>query len=421
MHGVLFIAGDLIPNSTLGPPHSRKTLSGEFQNQVQHGPLTPAFPYRLHTWKLEKPSARDTEERLAVATLAADVAIWDLDVRSGSLQWCYRCTEIFGTPFETGRWQQLVLERIHPEDRLRVQHAIEEALDPRGTGVFAVEFRIRRRPDGETRWIASNGRAFFEELEGERTTIRFLGTLLDRTKQKLAHDALVESEKLAVTGRLAVSMAHEIKNPLDSIANILYVLRSEVSAEKRDEHIGAAEAEVAHLNEISSNTLNFYRDPPDGMIVDVAELINSVLKLFRSRISPQQVRVQTEISAGIAVHAPRGEMRQVLVNLIGNALDAMPKGGRLIVRGRELTDKTGNRCVRLTVADTGEGMSSAVLSRIFEAFYTTKKATGTGIGLWLTREIIRKWSCRIYVRSRVSRGTVFILSLAGSSIRQPID
>ena len=126
------------------------------------------------------------------------------------------------------------------------------------------------------------------------------------------------------------------------------------------------------------------------MTFDVAAVCESVLVLFRARISIQQVRVQKELPAGIEVQAPQGELRQVLVNLIGNALDAMPNGGRLMVRARELVGKAGETCVRLTVADTGVGMTPEVRSRVFEAFYTTKKTTGTGIGLWLSQEIVKK-------------------------------
>jgi signal transduction histidine kinase len=316
---------------------------------------------------LEQPSARENEERLAVARIVADIGIWDVDVRSDSLQCCNRCAKIFGAPFEAGLWREVVLERIHAKDRHLVRLAIEVALNPQGAGVFDCEYRIVR-PDGEIRWLASNGKVFFEHVEGKRTAIRFLGTLIDRTNEKRAQEALVEAEKLAVTGRLAASLVHEIKNPLEAVRNLLYLSRYETSAEKRDDYLTLAEAELMRLNDIASNTLRFYSDPIGVSTVDVAELIDSVLLLFHGRISLQQVLVQRELTADIRVEAPQGELRQVLVNLIGNALDAMPKGGRLTVRTRVLTGKGGEKCVRLTVADTGVGISSEVRSRIFEAF-----------------------------------------------------
>ena len=127
------------------------------------------------------------------------------------------------------------------------------------------------------------------------------------------------------------------------------------------------------------------------------------------------MQVQKELDPGVAVLAPRGELRQVLVNLVGNALDAMPKGGRLVLRARDLTGRTGEKCVRISVADTGIGMAPEVVSRVFEAFYTTKGVTGTGIGLWLSQEIIKKCGSRIHVKSSQGRGTVFSMYLASGS------
>jgi signal transduction histidine kinase len=124
--------------------------------------------------------------------------------------------------------------------------------------------------------------------------------------------------------------------------------------------------------------------------------------------------VETRFSAGILVSASQGELRQVIANLIGNALDAMPNGGRLVVRTREFVNhNTGKLCVRLTIADTGFGMNREVVSRIFEAFYTTKGAAGNGLGLWLSLEIMKKCGSAMRVRSATNRGTVFQLSLTG--------
>ena len=118
--------------------------------------------------------------------------------------------------------------------------------------------------------------------------------------------------------------------------------------------------------------------------------------------------------AASSVSAPQSELRQVIANLVGNALDAMPDGGRLILRTRQFVNHhTGKLCVRLTVADTGIGMNSEVVSRIFEAFYTTKGGAGNGLGLWLSLEIMKKCGSSMRVRSAVGRGTVFHLSLEG--------
>jgi signal transduction histidine kinase len=305
-----------------------------------------------------------------------------------------------------------VFKRIHAEDRNRVRLSLDAALDPSGSGDFDSEYRIVQS-NAEIRWLACNGKAFFEDVKGKRTAIRFLGTLLDRTQQKHEREALVEAEKLAVTGRLAVSIAHEIMNPLDSVNNLLYIVRDEPSAERRVEYLALAETELGRLHDIASNTLRFYRNPVSVATVDLSAVIESVLTLFRGRFFHQQVCVQTEVPARVEVQAPEAELRQVLINLIGNAADAMPKGGRMIVRARELTGKAGHKCIRLTVADTGVGMAPEVRAHIFEAFYTTKKTTGTGIGLWLSQEIVKKCGSKIHVKSTLGRGTVLSLYLPG--------
>ena len=247
--------------------------------------------------------------------------------------------------------------------------------------------------------------------------VRFIEPLLDKVEFRRAQEAVLQSEKLAIAGRLAASIAHEIQNPLESLTNLLYLLRNEKSLEQRAAYHAMAETEIGHLSEIAVNTLKFYRDPVGIVAVDIRSLIDSTLLVFHRRISGLQVHVQKEVGPRVAVLAPQGELRQVLVNLISNALDAMPKGGRMVLRARDLTGRTGERCVRLSVADTGVGMAPEVVARVFDAFYTTKGVSGTGIGLWLSQEIIKKCGSRIHVKSSQGRGTVFSMYLSASSVQ----
>jgi signal transduction histidine kinase len=146
----------------------------------------------------------------------------------------------------------------------------------------------------------------------------------------------------------------------------------------------------------------------------LSELAAMTLNLFRGRIAASEVMVENSLPRGILVSAAQGELRQVIANLVANALDAMPHGGRLILRTRQFVNhRNGKPCVRLTVADTGVGMTSEVRKRVFEAFYTTKGAAGNGLGLWLSLEIMKKCGSSMKVRSFVGRGTVFHISLDG--------
>jgi signal transduction histidine kinase len=230
----------------------------------------------------------------------------------------------------------------------------------------------------------------------------------------LAQAALLQSEKLAVTGRLAASIAHEINNPLEAVTNLLYLMRGNLSAEQRKQFLAEAEQELARVTEITKQTLRFYREPSQPTATDVSAVLDSVLRLHGSRLRAAGVKVHSEILSGTAtVLSTPGELRQILANIIGNATDAMRQGGCLTIRisNQKQWQRTGC-CVRLTIADNGTGIPPDILPTIFEPFVTTKGETGTGLGLWVTSEIVKKNGWKIRVRSSrnpARRGTVFSL------------
>ncbi len=228
-----------------------------------------------------------------------------------------------------------------------------------------------------------------------------------------AQEALRRSEKLAVTGRLAASIAHEINNPLEAVTNLLYLMRSNPSPEELQGYVNTAEQELARVTEITKQTLRFYREPSQPTETDMVSVLDSVLALYHSRLAAARVAVQVEVRAEPAtVLSSPGELRQVIANIVGNAIDAMRHGGRLKARISMEPDPRGGpgRRVRLTIADNGAGISPEVLPRIFEPFVTTKGETGTGLGLWVTAEILKKngWGIRVKSSCRESRsGTTF--------------
>lgn len=218
-----------------------------------------------------------------------------------------------------------------------------------------------------------------------------------------AQEALRKSEKLAVAGRLAASIAHEINNPLESVTNLLFLMRNADPASRAD-YLAQAEQELTRVTEITKHTLHFYREPARPGPVDVAAVLESVLTLYHPKIASAGVQVQREFEAAEPVLGASGELRQVFSNLIINAVDAMRRGGCLTVRIRNRRDPANQaiRGVRISIADTGMGIPKGMLHRIFEPFVTTKGETGTGLGLWVTAEIIHKLSGRIRVRSRIA-------------------
>ena len=244
-----------------------------------------------------------------------------------------------------------------------------------------------------------------------RTTpsqVRWAGLIVqDISERKRSEDTLRKTEKLAATGRLAASIAHEVNNPLEAITNLLYLLRNFCDL---DEHalryVTMAEREGKRIAEIAQQTLRFYRQSTQPHRASMAELLDSVLDLYQTRCSTLNIAIDRQYDPEMDLYCFAGEVRQVFANLVGNAIDACAAGGRLVVRARasrswEFPGVTG---VRFTVADTGDGMDKAVRDRVFEAFFTTKEDTGTGLGLWVSHEIILKHRGVVHVRSRAGAG-----------------
>lgn len=236
--------------------------------------------------------------------------------------------------------------------------------------------------------------------------VRWVGAVVvDATQRKLSEDLLRKTEKLAATGRLAASIAHEINNPLEAVTNLLYLLHQQPCLDAEAlQYAEMAQQEVARVSHITQQTLRFYRQSSQPVYLNLCELLDSVLTLYNGRLSANNVEVIRRYRDNAELFAFSGEMRQLFANLIGNAADAMPKGGRLAlsVRRSRAWKQPEVAGLRVVVADTGHGMTENVRKHIFEAFFTTKEATGTGLGLWVSSEIIEKHRGTVRVRSRSS-------------------
>jgi signal transduction histidine kinase len=235
-------------------------------------------------------------------------------------------------------------------------------------------------------------------------------------QQQIAEKALRDSEKLAIAGRMAASIAHEINNPLAAITNLLYLSSTASDPAVIKRYLAMAQQEMARVTAITSHTLQFYRHSAKPAPVKISEVLDSVLVLFHSRLSHAGIEVKKDYKKVAPVLGLSGELRQLLANLIGNALDAMRSGGKLTVRAHNAREfSSGARAgVRVIIADTGAGINPEMKSRIFDAFFTTKGQTGTGLGLWISADIIRKHSGTVRVKSCVTAGksgTVFSIFL----------
>ena len=238
----------------------------------------------------------------------------------------------------------------------------------------------------------------------------------DVSERRRAQAALLQTEKLAAVGRLSASIAHEINNPLESVTNLLYLARRSNSQDEIQDHLDTAERELRRVSVISSQTLRFHKQASKPAQATCEDLFGSALDIYLGRLVNSHIQLEKRKRAVRSVECFDGEIRQVLNNLMGNAIDAMhPGGGRLLLRSRDGHNwRTGHAGLVLTVADTGQGMAPATLKKIFEAFYTTKGIGGTGLGLWVSQEIVARHHGKLLVRSSQSQshhGTVFTLFL----------
>jgi signal transduction histidine kinase len=251
------------------------------------------------------------------------------------------------------------------------------------------------------------------EPDGDITGIIVLG--IDVTESKLAEKALLQSEKLAAVGRLASTIAHEINNPMESVTNLLYLARNESSLPTIQQYLELAELELRRMSAITVQTLAFNKQLTCPTSVTCVDLLTAVLAIYESRLTNSGIAIERRKRANRSVLCMDGEIRQVLNNLVANAIDAMPHGGRLILRTHDATRwATGAQGLTLTIADTGTGISPENRQRVFEPFFTTKGLGGTGLGLWLSGDIVRRHHGYLNVRSSTSHGrsgTVFTLFL----------
>jgi PAS domain S-box-containing protein len=255
-------------------------------------------------------------------------------------------------------------------------------------------------------------------MEAPGTLVGFSAIVRDITNRKKSEKALLQNEKLAAVGRLASSVAHEINNPLEAVTNLLYLCRRSTDIEQIHTMLDTAEEELRRVSNIASQTLRFHRQSSKPQTITCSDLFSTVLSMYQGRLRNSGIVVEKRKRAGQPLVGYEGDLRQVLNNLIGNAIDAMPSGGRLLVRSRNAVDwQSGQAGIALTVADTGFGIASEQMAKIFEAFFTTKGIGGTGLGLWISREIINRHRGHLRIRSSQrsgSKGTVATIFLPSS-------
>ncbi len=245
--------------------------------------------------------------------------------------------------------------------------------------------------------------------------MRWFGTNTDISAQKQAEQALLRSEKLASVGRMAATIAHEINNPLAAVTNLLFVAKSLDDLGSIRQYLEMADAELKRIAHITRQSLGFYRESNGPAHTSVNEMLESAVDLLKRKIQAKQAVIEKRWDEAVEITAVAGELRQVFSNLLANSLDAIGEKGIIKLRVSTGTAiSNSHRCVRVTIADSGDGISAEAQQHIFEPFFTTKGTVGTGLGLWVSKQIIEKHGGTIRMRSSTNgtrRGTVFSVIL----------
>ena len=362
---------------------------------------------------------RESEERLRLALSAANgVGVWDWDVERDLLRSNPSLAAVYGVDLDRaseGAPLAEYIRNIHPEDGPRIEQAIAKVLA--NGGDYAEEHRLVQA-DGSVRWVAARGRC---TLSAQGVPLRFSGVTTDVSDRKRIEEALRTTEKVAAVGRLASSIAHEINNPLETVTNLLYLMAGTADEQELRSYLTQAQHELARVAQITSHTLRFHQQSTKPEHVQVSELLDCVLALYQGRFANAGVSIERRFRKEDPILCRGDDLRQVFSNLIANGYDAMRTSVRrqLLVRTRLATDwRTGRSGVRMTIADTGEGISKATRLKMFDPFFSTKGIHGTGLGLWVSLGIVEKHLGSLTVRSsqdETRSGSVFCMFIPNLS------
>ena len=361
----------------------------------------------------EHRKAEEARQRLGAIVESSDDAIISKDLTGIVTSWNAAAERMFGYTAEEmiGRSITTIIPRelYEDENRIlatiargdRIQHFETERLRKNGTRVD-VSLTVSPVRDGAGKII------------GAAKIAR------DITAAKKVERDMRTAERLASVGRLAATVAHEINNPLEAITNLVYLAKRADSQSSANRYLSAAEEELDRIFHISKQTLGFYREVKGSVPVRLSAIVTSLLSVFSSRARNKNIQMYPEFIDDIEIPAVPGEIRQVIANLLSNSIDAVPNGGRIRIRVSAASEWSGERSpgVRLTVADNGEGISRELRAQLFEPFVTSNKDVGTGLGLWISKNIVEAHGGRIRIKSSTKAGaswTVFSVFLPAAA------
>jgi two-component system cell cycle sensor histidine kinase/response regulator CckA len=375
---------------------------------------------------------RDSEERLALAVQATQLGTFDYFPQTGRLIWSDLAKRHFGLPADAEVSYDIFLSGIHPHDRLRVDKTIQSLLTPGSDGRFAAEYRTIGIDDDVERWISSWGRVYFND---DGNAVRFVGVKLDVTSRKKLEDQFRQAQKLESVGRLAGGVAHDFNNLLTVINGHSEMMLEQMHAQ---DPMRTSVSEIhkagGRAAELTRQLLAFSRKQPiDPKPVNLNQLVTDSRNML-SRLIGEDIELVTNLDPDPGmVLADGGQLHQVLMNLVVNARDAMPKGGRLTIETTHASytgadeiisdDETrSGDYVVLVVADNGHGIDESTRKRIFEPFFTTKdEGVGTGLGLATVYGIVQQCGGWIDLTTAPGAGARFTIGLPRTHVASSPD
>ena len=339
----------------------------------------------------ERKKAQESLRQLAAIVDTSQDVILSKNLNGIITSWNAAATRVFGYSAEEmigASILKLIPEHLHSDEKT----IIEQIRAGRRLEHFET---VRMKKDGGLLDVSLTISPVKDE---EGNIIGASKILRDISDRKRMERSLLQAEKIAATGRMAATIAHEINNPLEAVMNLLYLLRSKISDEDGLNYLSTAEGELGRVSHIAKQTLGYYREHAAATLASLCEIAQHAVTIYEPRCDSAGIKISTSFRSSRSVTLRRGEMMQVISNLLANSIYAMPTGGNLSVVVED-TEKPGSG-IGMIISDDGVGIASEDLPRVFEAFFTTRTTVGTGIGLFVAKQFIEGHGGQISITSQ---------------------
>jgi two-component system CheB/CheR fusion protein len=352
--------------------------------------------------------AEQVERRLAAIVESSADAIVSKDLNGIVISWNQAAEKMFGYSA-----QEMIGRSITTIIPLELQDDERKILETIGRGERIEHFEtVRLTKSGEPIDVSLTIFPVRNEAGG---VIGAAKISRDITQQKKTEQALRTTERLVSVGRMAATVAHEINNPLEAVTNLVYLAKSSAVREDVREYLDGIEEELDRISHITKQTLGFYRESIAPSAIRVGPILDPLVSFFGARARNKGIEIRPEIRQDPEIYAVAGEIRQLIANLLSNSIDAVNSGGLILIRvDAARFSGQSSPGIRIAVADSGVGIPPSIRPKLFEPFFTTKKDVGTGLGLWVCTNIVKRHNGSIRVRSSTTPGqswTVFSVFL----------